>query len=75
MSADKALWCQNYLSGEKKVDKPLKVDIDNSGNLSFSEFLMLMVKTEGVEGVRAAFQVSHVDTLPFKSPLNFIDRN
>ena len=36
---------------------------------------MLMVKTEGVEGVRAAFQVSHVDTLPFKSPLNFIDRN
>ena len=59
MSADKALWCQNYLSGEKKVDKPLKVDIDNSGNLSFSEFLMLMVKTEGVEGVRAAFQVRH----------------
>ena len=59
----------------KKVDKPVKVDIDNSGNLSFSEFLMLMVKTEGVEGVRAAFQVSHADTLPFKSPLNFIDRN
>ena len=70
----KALWCQNYLLGEQKVDKPVKVDIDNSGNLSFSEFLMLMVKTEGVEGVRAAFQVSHADTLSFKSPLKFIDR-
>ena len=32
------------------------VDIDNSGNLSFAEFLMLMVKTEGVEGVKLAFQ-------------------
>ena len=55
--------------------KPFKVDIDNSGNLSFSEFLMLMVKTEGVEGVRAAFQVSHATFIPLKSLLNFIDRN
>ena len=31
------------------------MDIDNSGNLNFAEFLMLMVKTEGVEGVRIAF--------------------
>ena len=55
--------------------KPFKVDIDNSGNLSFSEFLMLMVKTEGVEGVRAAFQVSHATFISLKSLLNFIDRN
>ena len=31
------------------------MDIDNSGNLNFAEFLMLMVKTEGVEGVKIAF--------------------
>ena len=42
---------------EKFVKKVIQsVDIDNSGNLSFAEFLMLMVKTEGVEGVKSAFQ-------------------
>jgi len=47
---------------EKFVKKIIDtVDIDNSGNLSFSEFLMLMVKTEGVEGVRAAFQSYDAD--------------
>ena len=34
------------------------VDIDNSGTLNFSEFLMLMVKNEGLDGVRQAFQVN-----------------
>ena len=51
-----------------KVVKPSQVDIDNSGNLSFSEFLMLMVKTEGVEGVRAAFQVGRIVTLSIRAP-------
>ena len=33
------------------------VDIDNSGTLSFNEFLVLMVKTDGLESVKQAFQV------------------
>ena len=37
------------------------VDVDNSGTLNFTEFLMLMVKTEGLEGVRHVFQSYDVD--------------
>ena len=44
--------CEKFIT--KIIDS---VDIDNSGTLNFSEFLMLMVKTEGLDGVRAAFQV------------------
>ena len=44
----------NFILNFTQVIK--SVDIDNSGNLSFAEFLMLMVKTEGVEGVKLAFQ-------------------
>jgi Ca2+-binding EF-hand superfamily protein len=36
------------------------VDVDNSGTLNFKEF-MLIVKTEGLEGVRHGFQSYDVD--------------
>ena len=45
--------CEKFIT--KIIDS---VDIDNSGTLNFSEFLMLMVKQEGLDGVKAAFQVS-----------------
>merc|ERR1711970_412434 len=32
------------------------VDIDENGKLSFSEFIILMVRTDGMDGVKAAFQ-------------------
>lgn len=46
--------CEKFISSI--IDS---VDIDKSGTLSFSEFLMLMVKQEGLEGVKQAFQVKN----------------
>ncbi|CAG5083095.1 Oidioi.mRNA.OKI2018_I69.PAR.g10277.t1.cds [Oikopleura dioica] len=48
--------CEKFIS--HVIDS---VDVDNSGTLNFTEFLMLMVKTEGLEGVRHVFQSYDVD--------------
>ena len=46
-----------YQKWISKISKVIhSVDVDHSGDLSFAEFLMLMVKTEGVEGVKVIFK-------------------
>ena len=37
------------------------IDLDNSGTLNFAEFLILLVKQQGVDGVQRAFLSYDVD--------------